>query len=185
MKWRFEFMTLTQLGEVFGTTSHQVGRWLVEIGLRTSAKKPSKAAFDGGYVKAGPSRNQGYNWIWHSERTVQALETAGHKLAIQPGCELLNQCRLSGPFAIQAHPQFGHQVINGDGSVAVWISGEQNAQFVCSLLNLADRNGVVERMLGTGTSGGEGKTSGEQSDVVQQEASEEASPSSPDLRVCA
>ena len=62
MKLKYEFMSLTQIGEVFGTTSHQVGRWLAKIGLRSQAKqgmKPSRDAYSGGYVKDVPSRNQG------------------------------------------------------------------------------------------------------------------------------
>lgn len=58
MKFRFEFMTLTQIGEVFGVSNQKVGKWLVKLGLRTTANKPSVAAFEGGYVMAGPSRNQ-------------------------------------------------------------------------------------------------------------------------------
>ena len=38
--FRFEFRTLTQIGEVFGASSHQVGKWLVEIGLRTRERGP-------------------------------------------------------------------------------------------------------------------------------------------------
>ena len=77
--FRFEFRTLTQIGEVFGASSHQVGKWLVEIGLLTEGKRPSTAAFDGEFVTQGPSRGNGYNWVWHSVRTVAALEKAGHR----------------------------------------------------------------------------------------------------------
>jgi hypothetical protein len=54
MKLRYEYLNLGQLGEVFGTTSHQVGRWLTKIGLRyesANGKKPSRDAYSGGYVK--------------------------------------------------------------------------------------------------------------------------------------
>ena len=148
MKWRFEFMTLTQIGEVFGVSNQMVGKWLVKLGLRTDANRPSRAAFDGGYVKAGPSRGQGYNWVWHSEKTVMALTEAGHKLALHPACELLAPCQLNGPFHYRPNPAFGFEVVNGDGTVAVWVRGEKNAKFLCNVLNLADRNGVVSRVLG-------------------------------------
>lgn len=148
MKFRFEFMTLTQIGEVFGVSNQRVGKWLVKLGLRTAANKPSGAAFDGDYVMAGPSRNQGYNWVWHSDKTVAALTAAGHKLAVHPACELLAPCQLNGPFEARRSPAFGYEVANGDGTVAVWVRGKQNAKFVCDLLNVADRNGVVSRLLG-------------------------------------
>ena len=147
MKFRFEFMTLTQIGEVFGVSNQQVGKWLVRLGLRTTANKPSRMAFEGGYVEVGPSRNQGYNYVWHSDKTVQALITAGHKPAVHPACELLAPCQLNGPFEYRNNPNFGFEVINGDGSVAVWVRGEKNARFLCDLLNIAHRNGVVRRVL--------------------------------------
>lgn len=151
MKLRYEYLTLGQLGEVFGTTSHQVGRWLTQIGLRyecKTGKKPSRDAYSGGFVKDVPSKGQGYIWAWHAEKTVKALEEAGHKVVIQPGHELLAPCRLNGPFQCRPNPQFGHEVVNGDGTVAVCVTGEDNARFLMRLLNLADKHGVVRRVLG-------------------------------------
>ncbi|MBN9519343.1 hypothetical protein J0H58_12610 [bacterium] len=166
MTFKYEYLTLTQVGAVFGTTSHQVGRWLTEIGLRYESKggkKPSRHAYAGGFVKDVPSRNQGYCWAWHAEKTVKAIEDAGHKVAIHPGHELLAPCRLNGAFACRPNSQFGYEVVNGDGTVAVYVTGEANAQFVTRLLNLADQRGVVGRLLGAGeerlavpVTGGEG-----------------------------
>src|SRR5262249_39816398 len=82
--YKYEFMTLTQLGQLFGVTSHQLGRWLVNIGLRNDQKRPAKKAFDGDYCKMGPSRGDGYNWIWNTEKTVEALTQAGHKMVSPP-----------------------------------------------------------------------------------------------------
>jgi hypothetical protein len=151
MKFRYEHMSLTQIGEVFGTTSHQVGRWLAKIGLRYQSKhgwKPSREAHAGGFVKDVGTGGLNYIWAWHTERTIKALEDAGHKVVIQPGHELLAPCRLNGPFQCRPNPQFGHEVVNGDGSVAVCVTGEENARFVTSLLNLADKHGIVRRVLG-------------------------------------
>jgi hypothetical protein len=150
MNWRYEYMTLTQLGELFGVSNQQVGKWLGRLGLRTDANRPSRTAFDGNYVKAGPSRGQGYNWVWHSERTVRALEEAGHPLVLHPACELVVPSRLNGPFEHRSNALFGHEVVNGDGTVAVWVRGDDNARFLCNLLNVAHRHGVVERALGSG-----------------------------------
>jgi hypothetical protein len=148
MKWRFEYMTLTQIGEVFGVSNQQVGKWLAKLGLRTDANRPSREAFDGGYVKAGPSRGQGYNWVWHSEKTVRALSEAGHKSALLLACELMASGQLNGPFEYRPSPVIGFEVANGDGTVAVWVRGEKNARLVCNVLNAADRCGVVSKVLG-------------------------------------
>jgi hypothetical protein len=151
MKFKYEFLSLTQIGDVFGTTSHKVGRWLAQIGLRYESKqglKPSRDAYAGGFVKDVPSRNQGYCYAWHTEKTVKALVEAGHKVSIQPGHELLAPCRLNGPFRCRPNAQIGHEIVNADGTVAVCVTGEDNARFLTRLLNLADKHGVVGRVLG-------------------------------------
>jgi hypothetical protein len=151
MRFRYEYMSLTQIGQVFGTTSHQVGRWLLKLGLRTQTKqgmKPSAEAFEGGYVKDVPSRGQGYVWAWHSEKTVTALEKAGHWLCISPSSELLAACVLNGPFQHRRNHHAGFEIVNGDGTVAITVVGEQNARFLWDVLNAADRRGVISRVLG-------------------------------------
>lgn len=151
MKFKYEYMSLTQIGDIFGTTSHKVGRWLVKIGLRYEGKqglRASKKAHDEGYVKDVGTGGGGYMWAWHTEKTVKALEDAGHEVVIQPGHDLLAPCRLNGPFEYRPNSQFGHEVVNGDGTVAVCVTGEENVRFVTRLLNLADKHGIVRRVLG-------------------------------------
>jgi len=138
-------MTLTQIGEIFGVSSHQVGKWLVEAGLRTPEKRPSREAFAGGYVEQGPSRNQGYNWCWHSDKTVIVLEMAGHRRIPNPPHELVDPPALNGPFQARPNGSNGFDLVNGDGSVAVVVVGERNAVFVAKVLNLADQHHVLAR----------------------------------------
>ncbi len=77
-----EFLSLTELGQIYGVTRNKVGAWLVELGLRTTDKKPSKTAFDSGYVEQRLSTQPGtYFWVWHGEKTCKLLEEAGHKKA--------------------------------------------------------------------------------------------------------
>lgn len=122
--FRFKYMTLTQIGAIFGVSSHQVGKWLVEIGLRTPTKRPSREAFSGGYVEQGPSRNQGYNWCWDSEKTVEALEIAGHRRIPNPPQGLVDPPTLNGPFRTNPNSSNGFDIVSGDGSVAVVVTGE-------------------------------------------------------------
>ena len=145
--FKFKHMTLTQLGELFGATSHEVGKWLVEIGLRTPEKRPSREAFTGGYVEQGPSRNQGYNWCWDSEKTVKALEAAGHRRIPNPPPALVDPPLLNGPFKARPNNSNGFDIVNGDGSVAVVVTGEKNAVFLVKFLNHADQGGVIARHL--------------------------------------
>lgn len=145
--YRFKFMTQTQIGELFGVSSHQIGKWLVEIGLRTVAKHPSSDAFDGGFITQAPSRNDGYNWAWHSVKTVAALETAGHRRIPNPPTFLVEPPKLNGPFGKRSNNSNGYDIVNGNGSVAVVVMGERNAEFVVKVLNLADEKGTVDRWM--------------------------------------
>lgn len=152
MRFRYEFMSLTQIGEIFGVSSHVAGRWLTAIGLRYESKqgkRPSGDAHAGGYVKDVPSKGQGYMWAWHAEKTVKALEKAGHKVALRPGHELLAPCRLHGPFEARQGEGGVYEIHNGDGTAAVHVTGEANARVLARLLNAAHRAGAVERLLGT------------------------------------
>lgn len=141
--YKYEFMTLTQLGQLFGVTSHQLGRWLVDIGLRNEKKRPSQKAFDGDYCKTGPSRGEGYNWIWHTEKTVQALTSAGHKMVSPPPLDLVEPPRLVGPFTQRLGDSGMTEIAGGDGSVTTFVVGEKNAKVVCLLLNVAHRLGKI------------------------------------------
>jgi len=143
--FRFEYMTLTQIGEIFGVSSHQVGKWLVEIGLRTPTKRPSREAFASGYVEQRPSRNQGYNWCWDSAKTIEALEKVGHPRIPNPPQELVDPPILNGPFQARPNNSNGFDIISGDGSVAVVVTGERNAAFLAKVLNTADQCGVLGR----------------------------------------
>jgi len=76
-----EYLTLTEIGKFFGVGRRRVGQWLVAIGLRTVGLKPSPSAFAGGFVTQVPSTQPGtYFYVWHGQKTRQALLEAGYKL---------------------------------------------------------------------------------------------------------
>lgn len=145
--YRYTSMTLTQIGQCFGVSSHQVGRWLVDIGLRTEDKRPSQKAFDGKFCTQGPSRGEGYTWVWHSQRTVKALEDAGHKRVVPAPVELVEPPRLNGPLTYRARPDGIYEIVGGDGGVAVLCVGQDNAHVLIRILNLAHEKGVLDRLL--------------------------------------
>jgi hypothetical protein len=49
-----DYVTMKELGKLFGTTSHVVGRTLKEVGLRTKEGKPTRAAFAGRFCDQHP-----------------------------------------------------------------------------------------------------------------------------------
>jgi len=75
-----EFLSMTDLGKLYGVSSHKMGKWLVALGMRTTDKKPSRTAFDNGFVEQKDSTQPGtYFWAWHAEKTISALAKAGHR----------------------------------------------------------------------------------------------------------
>jgi hypothetical protein len=70
-----EYLSLTELGRLYGVSSHVVGRWLKGLGLRTTDGRPSAEAFGQGYVAQRPSRQRGtYFWVWHADKTTGILD---------------------------------------------------------------------------------------------------------------
>ena len=75
-----EYMSLTDLGKLYGISRVKMGDVLVQIGLRTGEKKPSHKAFNEGFVDQRDSVNEGtYFYVWHAEKTARLLDEAGYK----------------------------------------------------------------------------------------------------------
>lgn len=146
MKFNYRLLTQTQIGQLFGATSHDVGRWLVQCGLRNEkTKKPSIEAHRDGYCDQAPSGvGTGYCWAWDAEKTVQRLVEAGHRLLAELPESLVPASILNGPFQIsKTSPS---EVLNGDGTLAARTVGNRNAKIIMKLLELAERHGVINRM---------------------------------------
>jgi len=132
-----EFTTMTDLGKLFDESSHKLGKWLMAIGLRTPDNTPSQKAYDGGFVKQAPTgRGTGYFYLWHRDRTIQALESAGHFRVDQESAK-----GLIGPFEAVRSSTNGYVVNGDDGASGVWVYGEDNAATLVSLMNVAHDNG--------------------------------------------
>ena len=124
------FVNQGQLGEIFGGTSHDVGRWLDAIGLR-SGGRPTARAFQGGYVSSS-----GPGYCWDCDKTVAALEQAGHMRVPQK-----STARITGPFSMVENGHNAFQILSGDGTVAIWVIGHENADILTRLLNLWHKYG--------------------------------------------
>lgn len=75
-----EFSTMKEIGGRFGVTSHQIGRLLKELGLRTHDGRPSEKAFEFGLVeKRWTNSMEHYLWAWRAEEIVLILIDAGLK----------------------------------------------------------------------------------------------------------
>jgi len=73
-----EYWTMKEIGSLFRTTSHKVGKKLKEVGLRTPQGRPSQRAFEEGYVQQRWDEDRPvYVWAWHKNKTVALLEANG------------------------------------------------------------------------------------------------------------
>ena len=45
---------------------------------------------------------------------------------------------LTGPFIAEESGMVGYRIVGGDGRVAIWVMGEENAHHVVAALNRAD-----------------------------------------------
>ena len=76
-----EFTTMRAIGQLFGETSHTVGKKLKECGLRMPDGKPSCQAHTLGLVdRKFTEDHRHYIWVWHLAKTVALLEKAGGEM---------------------------------------------------------------------------------------------------------
>jgi len=77
-----DFVSLTELGELYGVTSHKVGRWLKDLGLRDQSGRPSREAFSDGFVAQRESTRPGtYFYVWNLAKTTVLLDKMGYPRA--------------------------------------------------------------------------------------------------------
>ena len=80
-----DYTTMRDIGKQFDASSHEIGRWLTELGLRTKFKEPSQEAITGGFCKRRAVDGvPGGQVVWNVAKTVAALEKAGHQQIVKP-----------------------------------------------------------------------------------------------------
>jgi len=146
MKFTYSHMTQTQLGELFGVTSHKIGQWLKDLGLRDEDGKPTEEAHDDHYCKQAPSGPTGYHWVWDSHKSVTAFLEAGHLLVPNPPQNLVAPTILNGPFCVRNSAGSEFVIVNGDGSVSLWANNKITADVVTRILNAAHDSGHLNRL---------------------------------------
>ena len=150
MRYKYKTFTQSQLGQIFGVSSHVIGDWLCQIGLRDKeTKKPTKTAHFENLCETAPSGSLGYCWVWKSEETVDALKKAGHRPVSFPSRELVEQSTLKGPFAAKPLKDGTIEVANSDGAVCLIANSNATASLIIELLNLANKHGALHRGINT------------------------------------
>jgi len=72
------YVTLTVLGEIYGVSAQEVGRWLKGMGYRLEDGWPSHLAVKDGFVREQALEHGGYFWTWHREKTCHELDMMGY-----------------------------------------------------------------------------------------------------------
>jgi len=136
----FEFLTITQLGHIFGVGRRVMGQWLVKAGLRDSELNPSRHALDNGLCKMIRNDRDIVFVAWHRNKSIAALRAAGYA----PSCEqpeTILATGLVGPFSMHPTSEDGFQIRNGDGTCCVFVRGQRVAKQVVALFNYVDGRG--------------------------------------------
>ncbi len=146
MKFRFAHMSLTQLGELFGVTSHKIGKWLKDLDLRDEESLPTKKAHEGRYCKQTSAGEKCTLWVWETEKTVAVLKKEGHPMLLDPPRDLVSPAILNGPFTVRATANSICVIENADGSDCVRVNNSMTAEVIVRLLNAAHKSGHLYRM---------------------------------------
>ncbi len=140
MRFRFETLTQRQLGLLFDVSSHVIGNWLEQVGLRDEqTKKPTREAHQDGFCEQ-VMNGTGYFWSWRSQLTVDKLIGAGHALVLELPESIVVPPELNGPFRLSTEKS--NCVLNNDGSMAAMATTKQNADVLLKLLNCGHRIGL-------------------------------------------
>lgn len=88
------FITMTALGSIYGFNSHDVGRKLKGLALRTDDGRPSQRALDEGFVQERLLEFGGSHWLWQEQKACEALDGAGYRRGGDKGEEIFDGCFL-------------------------------------------------------------------------------------------
>ena len=98
--------------------------------------EPSPQAIEGGYVEQVDLGDGSHPfWTWR-KKVVAFLEEQGHLRPLVS--DVAPQTHLVGPFTARSHGDDGdgHEIVDANGVVGVWVRGEENAKAVVALMNL-------------------------------------------------
>jgi hypothetical protein len=132
------YMTMTEIGLMVGGTCHDVGRWLIQLGFRSAAKKPAMPtakAWETGMCKM-VRRSRHVQCLWHHELAIKAFERAG-LLPVEWEAECAEaEPMMVGPFELRRATSRGCDLVNAQGQVVASSYSERCARELVRLANL-------------------------------------------------
>ncbi len=134
------WLSLWELGQVFGVGVRVVGRWLEARNLVDRRNSPTSEAISSLCCDLKPDWQGIHRWHWN-RKLIEELERDGH---IRPDRPVLKQrLDLHGPFVARLTQEDAYEMVGGDGRALVRVTGQENAAFVLKLLNMAHKCGQV------------------------------------------
>lgn len=77
-----EYLTQTQIGKIYGVSSHVIGKWLKGLSLRNEQGQPTRKAVVEGYARQAPSTQPNtYFWVWHKQWTMNLFDRMNYPRA--------------------------------------------------------------------------------------------------------
>jgi hypothetical protein len=73
------YWNMRDIGRLVGLTSHQIGKVLKRLGLRTSEGKPSQMAYSNNLVAQKFDGYGHYLWAWDRDEVLRLLAATGVK----------------------------------------------------------------------------------------------------------
>ena len=74
------YKTMREIGKEFNATSHEVGRWLKNQGLRLEYGEPSPEAKRDGWIKKVDSTQPGtYFYLWNYTKVKELFDIMGYR----------------------------------------------------------------------------------------------------------
>lgn len=134
-----DYLPLYDLAKLFGVGCKEIRQWLEALGLLKEQGGPTDKAIEGTYCDMFEDWGGRYGWWWH-RKLIDELTEAGHIRLDQP---LSKPVSIFGPFVPRLNGTGSYEIIGGDGNVAIWAVGQENAEFLVKLLNLAHKFGKV------------------------------------------
>lgn len=119
----FEYLSLKQLGTLFGRTSHEIGAILKELNLRQADGLPYEHVLSSGLAK----RLSETWYSWHQTKVVQILE--------QNGFKRLSNENIIGGFSSTRDSAGQFVLVDSKGNGFSTFKGEENADAALDLFN--------------------------------------------------
>ena len=126
------YKTMREIGKEFNATSHEVGRWLKNQGLRLENGQPSSEAKRDGWVKKVDStKPRTYFYAWNHAKIKDLFQIMGYRgdLAVKHQEPVLNE------YTVKHNGSLSYQVLDADGKEVCHCFDQGRAFEIAGLYN--------------------------------------------------